>query len=255
MTMEKCYLKMKSVVALLVVIFWSCTTEKPGEVATEVKTYEVAKSATVSDMKAADQNESTTASDDSAEAPGMEVSLKFDGLTITTRFEEIWNEEDYFDQIHADTILVQIGLGDDPSGKTYLIKTDSSIQSMEIFQNYETSLTLMNEGPHLDFTHWKHYISDWQKLNISDNQFNTLTYSQEDQVKFPDVTRDEIVQVVKQGSRDDSDGWLKLAEECKGANGYPCGVSISRINLKIVTTDINGVKKERLVIFEIPMGC
>lgn len=237
---------MKFIAAFLLVVCFSCTTERPTEVAIEVKSNDIkAKPETAADNKESNINEGQS----------EEVFIKFPDLTITTHFDEIWNEEGYFNQIHADTILVQVGLGDDPSGKTYLIKIDSSLQSIEIFQNYETSLTLMDEGPHIDLTNWKHYIGDWQKLSISENHFKTFAYSQEDQVKFPEVTRDEIVQVVKQGWGDDPDGWAKLAEECKGANGYPCGVSISRINLKIVTVDVNGVKAERLVIFEIPMGC
>lgn len=246
---------MRPVIALLIVVFCSCTSEKQAEVATEVKTYDVSNSATISDKKASGQREDMATRGDSDKAPGMEVSLKFARLTITTRFDEIWSSEDYLNQVHADTILIQLGLANDGTGQTYVIKKDSSIQSIEIFQNYETSLTVMNEGPHIDLTDWKHYVSDWQKLDITENEFKTLDYSLSDQTKFPDVTPNEIVQAVKERLINDSGGWLELAKECKGANDGPCGISISRINLKIVTTDIKGVKTERLVIFEIPMGC
>ena len=239
---------------LLVVVLCSCTTEKPQEVATEAKTSDVSESAAASDKKAPDQHESNAASDASDDGWAKDVSLKFVGLTLTTRFDEVWNEEGYFDQIHTDTIVVQLGLGN-ATGQTYVMKTDSSIQSIEIFQNYETSLTVMNEGPHIDLTEWKHYVSDWQKLDITGDEFKTVNYSLSDKTKFPDVTPDEIVQAVKARLKDDSDRWAKLASECKDVNDYPCGVSISRINLRIATTDINGVKTERLVIFEIPMGC
>lgn len=252
--MEICCQKIKPVIILLAVVFSSCTTEKPPEVATVVKTYDTEKSGVTLDKKTSSQDESM-AGDDSGGTPGTEVSLKFPGLTITTRFGEVSNEADYFDQVHTDTIVVQLGLGGDATGQTYVIKRDPSVQSIEIFQNYETSLTLMNEGPHLDLTDWKHYVSDWQKLDVSNNSFQTSVYSGEDQMEFPDVTPDEIVLAVKERLSNDQPEWMELVKKCKGANDYPCGVSISRINLKIVTTDADGVKKERLVIFEIPMGC
>jgi hypothetical protein len=184
----------------------------------------------------------------------VQVLLQFDNLILTTWFEEVWNDENYFAKVHSDTILVKLGLVTKISGQ-YSLKPGPSIQAMEILQSYETSVTIMDEGPHVDLTKWKHHIGEWKKLNIVNNTFRTHEYSSLDQEKFPDVTTDEIVQATKKHFNIDSNGWTELAQKCTGPNSYPCGVSISRIIVKIILTDNNGITSEKYIILEVPMGC
>jgi hypothetical protein len=188
-------------------------------------------------------------------ADKVQVLLQFENLTITTEFEEVWTDGDYFTQVHKDTILIQLGLVSKISGQTYMLKPAMSIETIQIYQNYETSLTIMDEGPHVDLIDWIHFIGEWNELEIKNNRFKTLEYSDLDQEKFPPVTSDQILEATKKHLNVDSSRWTDLVRQCTGPNKYPCGVSVSRINLRIVLTDNKGITTEKYVIMEIPMGC
>lgn len=240
-------------ILLILGLFCSCTQARQSDHRAHNKAQDSeAKSDLVPSNTVEQGNDSETTKDS---VDNVQVLLQFNNLTITTDFEEVWNDKNYFAKIHKDTILVQLGLVRNISGQTYLLKSGLDIQAIQIFQNYETSLTIMDEGPHVDLTDWTHYVGDWKKLKIEDNKFKTLEYSGADQEKFPIVTSKEILEAAQKHLHVDSNRWTELAKRCTGPNVYPCGVSISRINLKIVLTDNKGITTEKYVILEIPMGC
>lgn len=183
------------------------------------------------------------------------ILLQFENFSMTAAFEKIGNTKSYFNAVHKDTIVVELGLFSRISGQTYAIKPDSSIQHIEIFQNYETSLSVRGEGPVITLLEWKHHVGDWEKLEIADGSFTTAEYSDADFEQFPDVTNDEIVQAVKAAFRGETNTWVESATKCTGPRGLPCGVSISRINLKVVLTYTTGITVERFVLFDVPIGC
>ncbi|WP_254085903.1 hypothetical protein [Dawidia cretensis] len=189
------------------------------------------------------------------DAPRTTILLQFENFSMTAAFEKIVNTNDYFNEIHQDTIVVALGLSRQISGQTYAIKTDSSIQHVEIFQNYETSLFVIGEGPVITLMEWKHYVGNWEKLEIANGSFKTAEYSNADFEQFPDVTRDEIVQAVKATFGGETNTWVESAAKCNGPLGLPCGVSISRITLKVVLTYTTGIMVERFIVFEVPIGC
>jgi hypothetical protein len=192
-------------------------------------------------------------------APGKEplkdILFRFKNVSLTAEFGELWNDEGYFDEVHEDSIVVRLGLSAQMSGQRYAIRLDSSIQQVEIFQNYETSLTLMNGGPHIDLLGWKHYVGDWEQLVIADGGFQTAEYTDADFERFPEVTTAEIVEVVKDMPPTGDNNWAEIAAKCTSPQGFPCAVSISRITLKLVLTYTTGITVERFIIFEVPMGC
>ena len=112
----------------------------------------------------------------------------------------------------------------------------------------------MNEGPHCDLTEWKHYYSEWKKLNynVEENSFISDSYKRKDWEKFISVSVNELKKAVE---KECGGNWSDLIEDIKSVNEYPCGVSMSRIFLKILLTDENDLVSERIISFEIPMGC
>ena len=112
----------------------------------------------------------------------------------------------------------------------------------------------MDEGPHCDLREWKHYDSDWEKLTFDNKKgaFLTHSYSREDQSKFVPVEMEELKKAVAEFC---SERWGNLLENVTSVNDYPCGVSLSRILLKIVLTDQHNETTERFIEFIIPMGC
>ena len=180
------------------------------------------------------------------------IEIKFPDLSIQM---EIYPEYDEVGDVISqnDTARVYLGLTETPEGKKIKLK-HSNFKKIEVFQRYENSITIMDEGPHCDLTEWKHYYSEWKKLefNSINNSFVSDSYEEKDGKKFLDIDITELKKVV--GKRC-GDYWEQLIQNIKNVNEYPSGVTMSKIFLKILLTDENGSVTEKIIEFELPMGC
>lgn len=122
---------------------------------------------------------------------------------------------------------------------------------LKIEQQFETSMAIGDEGPHIDFTDWKHFTSGWSNLKtLGGNRFLTLKIPHPE--RFPQVTRKEIYQVAKElGGR----RWARLASECKGPNAGPCYVGVNRITFRISAQERGRWRVIHRLNFSIPVGC
>lgn len=127
-------------------------------------------------------------------------------------------------------------------------------KDIEIYQAVETSVTIMNEGPHCDLTNWKHFTSDWRKVKVlKPNTFQVTPYNNGETRNFPKVTIQEVMEAAKQKC---GESWAKHIKDVKSVFDYPCDVGVSRYFLKIKGTDkASGRKIEKTIIVSIPMGC
>ena len=162
-------------------------------------------------------------------------------------------DEKLGNKTHFEKAIIEVDIGDSPEGNKIKIY-QSKYSKVEIFQQYETSITIMNEGPHCDLVDWKHFYSEWEKIpfNSKGNYFYSLNYNTSENERFINVSVEELKKEVKQNC---GENWFELIKNIKKVNEYPSGVSISRILFKIILTDKNGTKNERIISFEIPMGC
>lgn len=126
-------------------------------------------------------------------------------------------------------------------------------REFKIEQQFETSMSVSDEGPHLDLTDWKHYTSDWKEIKrLEGNRFLTSKISESDYERFPKVTNKEIYQAIL---KDSGKRWANYARSCKTPNDAPCLVSVSRISFRIKAKE-NGkwniIHKINVIV---PMGC
>lgn len=135
-----------------------------------------------------------------------------------------------------------------------IIVTTEKYKDIEIHQAVETSLTIMNEGPHCDLTNWKHYTSDWRKVkSLKSNTFQVTNYNNGESKQFPKVSIQEVMEAVQKQCGEE---WAKHIKDIKSIYDYPCDIDISRYFLKIKATDkVSGDKIEKTIVVLIPMGC
>ncbi len=156
------------------------------------------------------------------------------------------------------TIIIDLDLGESEAMTFVLVP--ATYYKLKVEQQYETSLTVMAEGPHVDLTNWKHYTSPWEALKPAKKNTFISQPVEIEKPEFPKVVTDEIVEavtaVVKAWGDDDAGAeWIELAKQCKSADEYPCAVSVNQIRLKISAL-VDGVWEEALVIrINVPMGC
>jgi hypothetical protein len=159
-----------------------------------------------------------------------------------------------------DEIQINFGLSESILKNIILIPYPGTKFKFRIERQYETSLSIMDEGPHMDLLNWKHHVSDWQSLE----ETGALSYALKDSAseEFPSVSKQEIIEAVEAESRSwatkgysDVDRWVKLAKECTNATAYPCGVSISTVRLRVQVMENKNWKNIQIIEFIIPMGC
>lgn len=180
------------------------------------------------------------------------IEIKFQDFSLQMELE-VWDENETLKKVQNDTAKVYVELGETPEGKKMKIN-QSKFKKIEVFQRHENSITIMNEGPHCDLTEWKHYYSDWKKLDfdLNENKFVSDSYERDDWEKFIDVDINELKKAVE---KECGGYWSEHIKDINNFNEYPSGVSMSRIFIKILLTDENDSVIEKTIEFEIPMGC
>lgn len=178
--------------------------------------------------------------------------IKFKDITVTIQSLSPFDNED-LKRLVGDRIEFSADLGETLEESIITIQTEA-YKDIEIYQAVETSVTIMNEGPHCDLTNWKHFTSDWRKVKaLNPNTFQVTPYNNGETRNFPKVTIQEVMDAARQGC---GESWAKHIEDVKSVFDYPCDVGVSRYFLKIKGTDkASGRKIEKTIIVSIPMGC
>jgi hypothetical protein len=180
-------------------------------------------------------------------------NITFDVFEILVEDLNLMNHEFRSNPIERDTVRFSIELGNTPENKRVFIKPFIHYKKVEVFQSYETSLTIMNKGPHCDLANWKHYRSDWFPIKTKgSNSFLTCSYSEEDWQVFTEVDMAELKEVVRDQC---GEPYAEMIKNIQTVNEYPAGVSISTIYLKVILTDLENNIIEKIIVMEIPMGC
>ncbi len=182
---------------------------------------------------------------------GQTAKIQFQNFTLEIEEMELWEQSKILDRTFLTDAEVDIELGETLEATTIQV-IRSKLTQIKIEMRFETSITIMNEGPHCDLIDWKHYTSDWTDLtSLGSNLFKAKSYSKQEWEKFPNVTVEEIVKVVEK----QCSGWGDLARTIKSPNEYPSGVGVSRYFLRISGIDNSGKKITRILTFNVPMGC
>jgi len=178
--------------------------------------------------------------------------IKFKDITVTIHSLSPLKEGELEPAI-SDKFEFMADLGEEVESSVVTVQAEK-YKDIEIYQVIETSVTIMDEGPHCDLTNWKHFTSDWRKLKVlKPNSFQITSYSTEEGKKFPSVTMEEVIEAAQQQC---GESWAKHIKDTKSIYDYPCDVGVSRYMLKLVATDkVNGKKIERMIIVKVPMGC
>jgi glucan-binding YG repeat protein len=197
------------------------------------------------------------------EKPKVSTYPESEDDTVTTiRFKEfsirinrliLYDEENVMNQIQGDTVEIHAELGETIEGQLLSV-VSGQLTDVKVEQRYQTSVTIMDEGPHCDLTEWKHFYSEWNLLNKNNQgQFTCAKYTEKDIEIFPEISIDDLKQKVKEECGPE---WFKLVENIKTPTEYPSGVSISRYFLKVTgRSKSSGKTVTKVIIVETPMGC
>lgn len=184
---------------------------------------------------------------------GSPVNLKFKELSLSIIDFFVSDEEKKLTQIQQDTVYLFPELGESIEGKIISISTEQLI-NLKIEQRFETSVTIMGEGPFCDLDEWKHYYSEWKILKANNKgQFVCNSYALEDRNKFPKIQISELKEIVKKKCGSE---YFKQISEIKSPTEYPSTIGISRYFLKLSgKRKDNGLIISKIIIILEPIGC
>lgn len=178
----------------------------------------------------------------------------FDAIEITSHEEVDEIAHRSFKNLSAHPIYVDLDLSEGIGNEVLVrLRGVDPRHEFKIEQQYETSLAVSNEGPHLDLTDWKHYRSEWREIkNLGDGQFLTLKLSEAESNRFPKVTLREVYrEVLKRGG----EGWARLVGESKTINEGALYVGVSKFSLRVKVKEDGEWVVLKLLEFSLPMGC
>ena len=138
-------------------------------------------------------------------------------------------------------------------GKTIKVKHHQEFRSIEVFQKHENSVAVSDDKSHCDIINWQHYYSSWKPLKASMNshKFKTLTISEKEASKFIEVDIEDLKTVVNDAC---GESWGDSIKDITTLNDYPTKIVLSKLYLRILMTDIDGYKTEKVIIFEVPLN-
>ncbi len=158
-----------------------------------------------------------------------------------------------FKNLSRHPIFVDLDLSESIENQIIILRGTIPEREFKLEQQFETSLAISDEGPHLDLIDWKHYRSEWREIKkLENNKFLTLKLSESDASRFPHVTMQEIYrEVLKEGD----DRWTNLVRAAKTINDYPISIGVSKISLRIKVREDERWRVIKRLEFTIPMGC
>lgn len=125
--------------------------------------------------------------------------------------------------------------------------------SIRMVESYRTTLSIMNEGPHLDLYEWIGHESEWLPLReMGAHLFLTKKIAEEESKQFPLFTREELIEAADTYS----DGrWGELIRNPpfgEWTESFWIGVGLRRLKVELFKS---GKKETRVLEIYIPMGC
>lgn len=161
----------------------------------------------------------------------------------------------------ASRIAVPLELGDEPYDVALSLDRDNGLANYRISVQFETSMAISDEGPHIDLLGWKHCTTSWKVLQPHAKGFLLPRPSEAESSCFPDATASEIRSALESALRDagipdaDARRWLTLAKSIHKAGESPSYIGISKVRVRIEERAHDGWKHVTMLEFLLPLGC
>lgn len=155
------------------------------------------------------------------------IKLSFENLDF---YIHNYHPDTFFQSKNKDTIYLFESLDESILDKLFSASNINEIKVIE--QLYITSLIVYNGDNYCSLENWKHYYSPYKQIEIRNNHFRSLDYSQNRNSEFPNVTLNDI----KQGLNEHcgtGDYYISKLKENPSVNDYPLEVYLSNQIFKI----------------------
>lgn len=158
---------------------------------------------------------------------------------------------------------VELDLGSDLEGAvlTLVPEVMAAAARYRVRVQFETSMAIGDEGPHVDLLDWKHCRSAWKPAAASGALTWTLpAATASESTCFPPTSAREIeaatrTALVRAGMDGADPRWLALARSVATPGEAPSYVAISKIRVRVEVVSAGAWAELTTIEFEVPMGC
>ncbi len=190
--------------------------------------------------------------------PGMAAASGLAAIEILPQ-----SGERHFSGWRQDTPLahlleVPLELGDEIHGATLRLTPADPDGEYRVHVQYETSLGISAEGPHVDLLDWKHCVSGWEPARPGGaHAFVLPVPSQEQADCFPAFGHDELVAATRQAvsTWGDAEAWVRMLDAVRQAGDVPTFVAISKVRVRVQALRDGEWTEVTTLEFMPPMGC
>ena len=162
----------------------------------------------------------------------------------------------------ATRIEESLDLGDEIYGGTLNLMPRGQQGQYRVRVQFETSLGISGEGPHVDLVDFHHCVSEWRLAETDDGgSFIVPTPTEAETNCVPRTTMGEVRNATRKaltGWEDSSeavDYWLSLIKDLKSPADSPMYSTISEIRIQVEAQVGDRWIPVTLLVFEVPMGC
>ncbi|RNC87998.1 MAG: SH3 domain-containing protein [Winogradskyella sp.] len=167
----------------------------------------------------------------------IESPLKVYSDAFTVFIDELGRDAE-LKTVNDTSTLFSIKQGISLEDRYLKVKHHQEYRTIEVFQSYRNSIATKSKDGDVEVIDFQHYNSSWKPLKMlpsSDNVFKTKVLSKKDSKRF--------------GTIDDA----KLKAHLETNDDVSFNIVPSQIKLKVLMTDIDGYKTEKIIIFELPL--
>ena len=177
--------------------------------------------------------------------------LQFNFGTVSLEFDDTFIRYYGAKEIKSDTIYLEMNLDSDFFKVPFRI-IQSGFDTVKVYQQFNSSVTINYEGPHCDMINWKKFKSEWIEIpyKTSKNNHKTLerSASQGTEINF---SKEELDQAIIEHC---SEEWFNLVKNIPRITDYPIDISIYEILFKMIVSNENQ-SLEKVIVIDVPMGC
>ena len=178
----------------------------------------------------------------------------YDAFTVNV--EGISEKKAVKDEVNPDfdaVLIYKLKENENLDNKTIRVKHHQEFRNIQIFQKHENSIAISDNNSHCDLINWKHYYSSWKPLKTisSNHRFESLPILEKQRSRFIEVDLEELKAEVNETC---GASWGEVIKDVKSINDFPVRITLSKVFFRVVMTDIEGNKIEKIIIFEVPLN-
>lgn len=185
--------------------------------------------------------------EDRIESP---LKVPFDAFTI---FVDAIDRHTEFvaDASGENSATYNLASGESPENRYIKVKHHQNYRTIEVFQRLQNSIIIKGDDIDCDLVDFNTFNSSWKLLRMlpnSGNIYKTKQFSKTDYKRFSEINMDELKTYVSENCGDE---WSTLLVETTSVNEKPIAVKANEIHLRVVMTDIDGYKTEKIIVFKL----